>query len=79
MEGGCSGGGLPQGGRMGEGGVARDWKGRGSFTFGESTCRSNPTLTRTLILTLAPALGQALIKTEYWDRAGAGGNISYDW
>ena len=21
----------------------------------------------------------ALIKTEYWDRAGRGGNISYDW
>ena len=21
----------------------------------------------------------ALIKTEYWDRAGGGGNISYDW
>ena len=20
-----------------------------------------------------------LIKTEYWDRAGGGGNISYDW
>ena len=25
----------------------------------------------------APA--QTLIKTEYWDRAGGGGNISYDW
>ena len=20
-----------------------------------------------------------LIKTEYWDRAGGGGNMSYDW
>ena len=28
---------------------------------------------RTLTLTLT------LIKTEYWDRAGGGGNISYDW
>ena len=34
---------------------------------------SNPTLALTLTL----ALG--LIKTEYWDRAGGGGNISYDW
>ena len=29
--------------------------------------------TRSVTLTLA------LIKTEYWDRAGGGGNISYDW
>ena len=34
---------------------------------------SSVTLTLTLGLTLA------LIKTEYWDRAGGGGNISYDW
>ena len=32
---------------------------------------SSVTLTLTLALTL--------IKTEYWDRAGGGGNISYDW
>ena len=32
---------------------------------------SSVTLTLTLTLTL--------IKTEYWDRAGGGGNISYDW
>ena len=32
---------------------------------------SSVTLTLTLHLTL--------IKTEYWDRAGGGGNISYDW
>ena len=25
------------------------------------------------------ALAPTLIKTEYWDRAGGGGNISYDW
>ena len=25
------------------------------------------------------ALTPTLIKTEYWDRAGGGGNISYDW
>ena len=35
--------------------------------------------------TTQPQLGAApydsltLIKTEYWDRAGGGGNISYDW
>ena len=29
--------------------------------------------------TPAPSLVLALIKTEYWDRAGGGGNISYDW
>ena len=23
--------------------------------------------------------GLTLIKTEYWDRAGGGGNIGYDW
>ena len=34
---------------------------------------SSVTLTLTLGLTLT------LIKTEYWDRAGGGGNISYDW
>ena len=32
---------------------------------------SSVTLTLTLTLTL--------IKIEYWDRAGGGGNISYDW
>ena len=26
-----------------------------------------------------PPLALPLIKTEYWDRAGGGGNISYDW
>ena len=34
---------------------------------------SSVTLTRTLTLTLG------LIKIEYWDRAGGGGNISYGW
>ena len=29
--------------------------------------------------TLALALALTLIKAEYWDRAGGGGNISYDW
>ena len=28
---------------------------------------------------LGLGLGLGLIKTEYWDRAGGGGNISYDW
>ena len=40
-------------------------------------------LTLTLVLTLTLGLtltvGLALIKTEYWDRAGGGGNISYGW
>ena len=29
--------------------------------------------------TLSLLLSLHLIKTEYWDRAGGGGNISYDW
>ena len=29
--------------------------------------------------TSSVTLGLTLIKTEYWDRAGGGGNISYDW
>ena len=33
--------------------------------------------TSSVTLTLGPTL--PLIKTEYWDRAGGGGNISYDW
>ena len=34
-------------------------------------------LSLALALTLTQTL--ALIKPEYWDRAGGGGNISYDW
>ena len=34
---------------------------------------SNSSVTLTLTLTLG------LIRTEYWDRAGGGGNFSYDW
>ena len=30
-------------------------------------------------VTLHLTLPNTLIKTEYWDRAGGGGNISYDW
>ena len=37
----------------------------------------DPTATPTLSLVLTQPL--PLIKTEYWDRAGGGGNISYDW
>ena len=29
--------------------------------------------------TSTSSLTLTLIKTEYWDRAGGGGNISYDW
>ena len=29
--------------------------------------------------TSSVTLTLALIKTEYWDRAGEGGNINYDW
>ena len=33
----------------------------------------------TLALTLALTLTLGLIKTEYWDRAGGGRNIGYEW
>ena len=45
----------------------------------------NPTLTQTptptlnLVLHLPLPIALNLIKTEYWDRAGGGGNIGYDW
>ena len=38
-----------------------------------------PTPTLSLLLTLPLTLPLTLIKTEYWDRAGGGGNISYHW
>ena len=38
-----------------------------------------PTLSLLLPLHLTLTLTLTLIKTEYWDRAGGGGNISYDW
>ena len=40
--------------------------------------KSGSTSLLTLALTLALTLTLALIKIEYWDRAGGGGNISYD-
>ena len=40
-------------------------------TILEPNLDSNASLLLSLHLTL--------IKTEYWDRAGGGGNISYDW
>ena len=47
--------------------------------FSKTSLRS-PHLSTTLhLFGLAVGLDQALIKTEYWDRAGGGGNISYDW
>ena len=36
-----------------------------------------PILCFNLTQTLTPIL--TLINTQYWDRAGGGGNISYDW
>ena len=39
----------------------------------------SPTPTPPPPLPLAPSLAPALIKTEYWDRAGGGGNIRYEW
>ena len=39
--------------------------------------KTGSTSSVTLALTPTPTL--ALIKTEYWDRAGGGGYISYDW
>ena len=44
-------------------------------TILESNLDSNAIPTLSLLLTLH----LTLIKTEYWDRAGGGGNISYDW
>ena len=38
-----------------------------------------PNLDSNAIPTLSLLLTLHLIKTEYWDRAGGGGNISYDW
>ena len=35
--------------------------------------------TSSVTLTLGLTLTLALIKTEYWDRAGGGGNIRYEW
>ena len=32
-----------------------------------------------LLLAVRTALTLTLIKTEYWDRAGGGGNISHEW
>ena len=43
------------------------------------TLSLNPTLTLTPTPTLSLLLTLHLIKIEYWDRAGGGGNISYDW
>ena len=41
--------------------------------------KTGSTSSVTLALTLTLTLSLGLIKTEYWDRAGGGGNISYDW
>ena len=41
--------------------------------------KTGSTSSVTLALTLTLGLTLTLIKTEYWDRAGGGGNISYDW
>ena len=35
--------------------------------------------TSSVTVTINLNLGLILIKTEYWDRAGGGGNISHDW
>ena len=45
----------------------------------KTSSTSSVTLALTLALTLTLTLGIILIKTEYWDRAGGKGNISYDW
>ena len=47
----------------------------------EPNLHSNATPTLSLLLTLHLTLPMTLtlIKTEYWDRASGGGNISYDW
>ena len=43
------------------------------------TLTLTPTPTLSLLLTLHLTLPMTLIKTEYWDQAGGGGNISYEW
>ena len=43
------------------------------------TLTPTPTLSLLLTLHLTLSMTLTLIKTEYWDRAGGGGNISYDW
>ena len=48
-------------------------------TGGLQALTATLTLALTLTLTLTLTLGLTLIKTEYWDRAGGGGNISYEW
>ena len=52
-------------------------------TILEPNLDSNAIPTLSLLLTLhlhlTLTLTLTLIKTEYWDRAGGGGNISYEW
>ena len=43
------------------------------------TLTPTPTLSLLLTLHLTLPMTLTLIKTEYWDRAGGKGNISYDW
>ena len=51
-----------------------------TLSFNQSlTLKSTPTLRLVLILPLPLAVTLTPIKTQYWDRAGGGGNISYDW
>ena len=73
---------------MGAKGARRSMNNKGKFCpLCTPTLCLNPTLTLTptptlsLLLTLHPSqpLPLPLIKTEYWDRAGGGGNISYEW
>ena len=45
----------------------------------DSNAHPNPKPTPNQTLPLTPTLTLTLIKTEYWDRAGGGGNISYEW
>ena len=43
-----------------------------------SAATSSTTRYLVVVVVLRPPI-LTLIKTEYWDRAGRGGNISYDW
>ena len=68
---------------MGAEGTRRSTGTKGAQRKFLSTLHPNTILKPTLTLAPTPTLSLVLtlhlIKIEYWDRAGGGGNISYDW
>ena len=51
-----------------------EWGGHGEKVGGQGT-----RIGRGVMHGWKRTLTRTLIKTEYWDRAGGGGHISYDW